>query len=240
VSDPIEREIEPAAATSDASAVDDSFERDLAEFGEVADKPRQAEPAEPEFKTAQEFRDHAHKLGFAADEVLWMIPENLLTAEAISKSRDELIGLHSRAAQELVEMRDAVLRERDRQDYSRLVETIRSHVPELATVTDQTLNALLAGLYSTDQRTAKAWDARYSQGGDWAWSNQLDRLVSTLKADMQKRPDPDATEIREIVSASVRGIGAPRNYEAPPVNYNKMTDQQYRQHLKDEFNIDTR
>ena len=104
-----------------------------------------------------------------------------------------------------------------------VLERIRGDIPKEVLGNDE-IQDLIDGRARRDPRLQQAWINRAQNPGAW---NKIEKaLGQELSKKFSKLPDPEATEVREAVTAAVRGASTKAPAEKAP-NYGAMTDAEF-------------
>jgi hypothetical protein len=233
MNDPLEQE----APLPDSPAPVDPFDAALSQY-ETALSPKTEPEPEPEPESLKDYYAEAARLGFTKDEAKAVMTPELRTRDELSNEREILHGNYHSGLLHLQQLAAQVSQERDRMDVARLVDTLRTELPDLHGMSDETVHALLVGLHETDTRIAEGWRSRYSQ--PLSWSHQVNRIMTRPHKDLSSRIDEDATATRAAVNFAVQAgsFSGRREPEAP--NLNRMSDREFNEHVKREYGFDTK
>jgi hypothetical protein len=107
---------------------------------------------------------------------------------------------------------------------------MRRDFPDLS---ERMLKALLTDKYFTDQRTADAWQNRYSSPA--SWTREVERLRSEIYVETARPIDREQTEVRAALAAAVLRAAPGPAPEAAPPNYNSMDTRTFQADVKRRF-----
>jgi hypothetical protein len=206
----------------------DAFDQAIAEYGEDAPKA----PAGPQ--SLDEYFAHARSQGFTVDEARSLMPAEFRTQDELNKATNALSNNYTRSLAHLQQVAEQINSERNRQDFDRVIRTVKAELSDVLgdAFPDDTLKAMLLGAAHVDGRISEAFALRYHSPRQW--ENRLSGLMAKLRADLSRRPDPEATADRAAIAAAVlRGSNGPRPERAQP-NLSSLSDAEYQRHVKEE------
>jgi hypothetical protein len=85
-----------------------------------------------------------------------------------------------------------------------------------------------------DPNVTNAWLNRKADPA--TYNREVGKLARKFHAEIASQMlDASATADRQLVTAAVRGATTSERPSAPPTNYKKMSDAEFRQHVRDEY-----
>lgn len=120
----------------------------------------------------------------------------------------------------------------EREDIGRLVKDVKGDLDE----DDDLVEAWVDAQARKDPRLQKAWLER--EANPQAFQRISKELGKKFAQRVSKRPDPQVTEDRNAVAAAVRGASTNRAPETPAPNYSRMSNNEYRNKVREEYGFD--
>jgi len=116
-------------------------------------------------------------------------------------------------------------------DMAKTVVAIRGEISDKL-ASDKFVRAWIEATAEENPKLTSAWVNRKKD--QKAFGRIVEKLSRDFAAEFSKRPDPNATEDREVVSAAVRGASTKTPEDKAP-NYTSMSDQEFAADVEKKF-----